>query len=190
MWYKQLYLLNMKIFFAFVVSVLLFNQLRAQHCPYDGAGLLVVAVRGDDSSFFKQQDILISLRDVSGNIIYRSGSPYVFVVNPKETLPARETYDHEKIAYSFAADNFIVVIPANLAEMYKDKGGIYVYANPVNGKFDAAVRRIYTNDIYDLHYINSYVPFGSSRREPVPQNDKNPFHHLVRMVVYKQLPHE
>lgn len=180
----------MKIFLSFIVLLLLTNQLSAQHCPYDGAGLLVVSVHGDDSSVFKQQDILISLRDVSGNIIYRPGRPYIFVMNPKETLPARETYDHEKIAYSFAADNFIVVIPANLADMYKDKGGIYVYVNPVNGKYDAAVRRIYAGDIYNLHYINKYVPFGSTRREPVPQNESDPFHHLVRMIVYKQLPHE
>ncbi len=177
----------MKILFSVTVSLLLSFAARPQHCPYDGAALLVAAVSTEDGQSFAEQDILISIRDVHGNIIYRNGSPEVFVKNPQQTFPQRSTYDHEKISFAFAGDNFIHHFSAYLINEYEKEGGLYIYVNPLSGAYNPVIRRLSNKDVYSLHYINEYVPYGSSRTEPVPEDNKTPFaSYLMKFVLTKQ----
>lgn len=179
----------MKILFSTCVILLLSFISRAQHCPYDGAALLVVSISTEDGQSFAENDILISIRDVHGNIIYRNGSPEVFVLNPKQTFPLRPTYDHEKISFAFAGDNFIHSFSAYMVNEYEKKGGLYIYVNPLSGKYNPVIRKLVNKDVYDLHYINEYVPFRSDRTEPVPENSKAPFApYLIKFVLTKQAP--
>ncbi|HMR91253.1 MAG TPA: hypothetical protein PKC69_03020 [Chitinophagaceae bacterium] len=167
-----------------LIFTLLFiaGSLRAQHCPFDGAGLLVVSVRGADSTGFNAEYIMISVRDVYGQIVNVGGKPLVFVQNPRKTLVERRTYDHNSIAYGFAGDDFILAFPTWLMEEYREDGGLYIYANPVTGRLMPAVHKIKPGDIYNIHYLNGYLS-GQPRTEPVPENSNEPFRHRVRLTL-------
>ncbi len=167
--------------------LLLSVSTSAQHCPYDGASLLVVSVSAGEEQGFTESNILISIRDIHGNIIYRNGSPEIFVLNPTQTSPFRSTYDHEKISYAFASGNFIHSFPAYMINEYEKKGGLFIYINPLSSDYDPVIRRLSNKDLYSIHYINEYVPYGSSRTEPVPENKTEPFApFLIKFVLAKR----
>jgi len=177
----------MKKLITGVFCLLLSAATRAQHCPYDGASLLVVSVSTVEGQGFTENNMLISIRDVHGNIIYRNGSPEIFVLNPTQTSPFRSTYDHEKISFAFAAGDFIHSFPAYMINEYEKKGGLFIYVNPLSGDYDPVIRRLSNKDLYSIHYINEYVPYGSSRTEPVPENKAEsfaPFH--IKFVLAKR----
>ena len=158
------------------------GSLRAQHCPFDGTGLLVVSVKGADSTGFNAEYIQISVRDVYGQIINVGGKPLVFVKNPRKTLVERRTYDHNSISYGFAGNDFILAFSYWLMQKYQENGGLYIYANPVTGRLMPVVYKIKPGDIYNIHYLNAYLS-GQPRTEPVPENKEEPFRHTVRLIL-------
>ena len=172
----------MRKIYPFILVQCMALMLRAQHCPFDGSGLLVVAVKSADSLDFTADDLLVSLRDAKGQLIYAAARPMIFIKNVAKTMPERDTYDHNHIAYAFAGKNFILSVPLSLLRDYQAKGGVFLYANAVSGRYTPAVKKIKAADIYNIHYLNTYFS-GQHRTEPVPENSEEPFRHLVRLTL-------
>jgi hypothetical protein len=82
----------------------------AQHCPYDGAGLVVLELC-DSASHSHIYNATAFLVDKNNNAAFDYwGYPYMFVQNPQTTTGA-EDYPFVKIRYGFAGDNYIMSFP-------------------------------------------------------------------------------
>lgn len=131
---------------ALFLFLSLFLSAKAQHCPFDYVGILVVSVI-DPSTGEAIDNASISMVDQAGNSAedWRK-EELLFVQNPASTDPYWTNDDFKTIRYSFAGDNYI--LPLSLG--FSDKEMQLKIESP-NQAFEPIFYPLDPSDYFDLH---------------------------------------
>ncbi len=120
--------------------------LKAQHCPFDNLGILVVCVIDAETN--------IPIDEVSISLVDKSGSPmkdwkdewYHLVKNPERTDPNWGDYQFKTIRYSFAEDHFILPISLSL-----ENDELFIKVESLGNQFETKFHSLSADDFFDLH---------------------------------------
>ncbi len=148
----------MKKILILLFAALSFCSVRAQHCPFDGAGIIVISIHGPAGKA-SIEGLEVFLCDSSGNPFSRipstSGSFYSFDCNFHQN-PSRTTFkgyidnnnpaDPRIIRFPFAGSNYVLICSRSY-DTYK----AYVkVVDPQHRFFDSPAVKLLPIDVYSL----------------------------------------
>lgn len=136
----------MKFITSIIVVLHLMVSAYAQHCPYDGASIIVLNIYSEDGKNVIP-DLTITLLDTNGNPILQKGDALRFWQNTKEPSVRVGDFNSsnaKEITYWFASNNYVAVVPSTTSPV----GPVLIQDG--NGRYETTIAYLPKGSMYPL----------------------------------------
>ena len=174
----------MKLLTRFYITAIILFSIQslsfAQHCPFDNAAILVVDI-SDLLADSEIDSLRITLTDTNFTVLKNyDGYELIFKKNADKTTEDWYPNNLDKVRYSFAEDNYILIFP-NDAKFYKDTFIKVEYLKV--DVFEMFTYKVNKNDVFDVHEnIGNWTEINNLFETPKPRDE---FHHTIKVELKK-----